>query len=132
MPISRDGSTLYLCSTNAYQPRDYLLHASNLSLGSDPFLGINSGAAQAECPFDPDDNSTALWVERGNGPVDSPALYTATVTDPNRADPLIFRTELYNRTNGAKVAEAKRTTKYDSKWLDSEYPPIAPTDATLN
>lgn len=85
--------------------------------------GIGSGA-QAECPFDPDDNSTAVWVASGN-PSDAPALYTGTATDFNKADPLIFRTELYNQTTGQKVHEAKRTTKYDSKWLDSEYPSIA-------
>lgn len=120
-PINKVGDKLYLCGTNAYNPRDYLVHAANLSVSQEAALGIGSGA-QAECPFDPDDNSTAVWVERGN-PSDSPALYTGTATDINKADPLIFRTELYNQTSGFKIHEAKRTTKYDSKWLDSKYPP---------
>ena len=123
-PISKSAERLYVCGTNAYNPRDYLLQASNLSLllGGDngaQLMGVGAGA-QAECPFDPEDNSTAIWVERGN-PSDAPALYTGTATDFNKADPLIFRTELYNQTTGQKVHEAKRTTKYDSKWLDSEY-----------
>lgn len=120
--MNRLGDKLYVCGTNAYNPRDYLLFASNMSLGSSdtaPVFGVGA-QAQAECPSDPDDNSTALWVERGN-PSDLPALYTGTVTDFNKADHLIFRTELYNQTTGLKLHEAKRTTKYDSKWLDSEY-----------
>lgn len=121
--MSRSGDRLYLCGTNAYNPRDYLLHAANMSVSGEPALGLG-GPAQAECPFDPDDNSTAIWVERGN-PSDAPALYTGTATDFNKADPLIFRTELYNQTSGQKIHEAKRTTKYDSKWLDSEYRPAS-------
>lgn len=113
------GDKLYVCGTNAYNPRDYLVLTSNLSVSVDPTLGVG-GPAQAECPFDPDDNSTAIWVDRGN-PSEAPALYTGTATDFNKADPLIFRTELYNQTSGQKIHEAKRTTKYDSKWLDSEY-----------
>lgn len=118
--MSKNGDKLYVCGTNAYNPRDYLVHANNLSVSSDAMYGIGSGA-QAECPFDPDDNSTAVWVEKGN-PSDAPALYTGTATDFNKADPLIFRTELYSNITGHKIHEAKRTTKYDSKWLDSEYP----------
>lgn len=79
-------------------------------------FGVNSNAP-AECPFDPDDNSTAVWVERGN-PSDLPALYSGTYLDLSKADALIFRSELYNQSNGSKVHDAKRTTKYDSKWLD--------------
>lgn len=123
-PMSRSGDKLYVCGTNAYNPRDYLVHAGNLSVGAganeqatpQPQLGVG-GPAQAECPFDPDDNSTAIWVQSGN-PSDAPALYTGSATDFNKADPLIFRTELYNQTSGVKIHEAKRTTKYDSKWLD--------------
>jgi len=122
--MSKSGDKLYVCGTNAYNPRDYLVFASNWSAPAageqqqSVQLGIG-GAAQAECPFDPEDNSTAIWVERGN-PSDAPALYTGTATDFNKADPLIFRTELYNQSTGHKIHEAKRTTKYDSKWLDSK------------
>lgn len=116
-PMSQSGDRLYVCGTNAYNPRDYQLFAANLSVASETWHGVGAGA-QAECPFDPDDNSTAVWVERGN-PSEAPALYTGTATDFNKADPLIFRTELYDQHTGQKVHEAKRTTKYDSKWLDS-------------
>lgn len=117
--MSKSADKLYVCGTNAYNPRDYLVHASNLSVGQDFQLGIGS-SAQAECPFDPDDNSTAIWVEHGN-PSEAPALYTGTATDFNKADPLIFRTELYNKTTGQKLHDPKRTTKFDSKWLDSKF-----------
>lgn len=118
-PMSKAGDKLYVCGTNAYNPRDHLLYANNLTLAADALNGIGS-AAQAECPFDPDDNSTAVWVERGN-PSDAAALYTGTATDFNKADQVVFRTELYNQSSGLKLHEAKRTTKYDSKWLDSQY-----------
>lgn len=116
-PLNKAGDRLYVCGTNAYNPRDYLIYSSNLTVSSDNIYAIGANA-QAECPFDPEDNSTAVFVERGN-PSDAPALYTGTTSDSQRTDPLIFRTELYNRTSGQKIHEAKRTTKYDSKWLDS-------------
>jgi len=37
--------------------------------------GIGEGAAR--CPYDPDDNSTAIWVESGN-PDNLPGLYRYT------------------------------------------------------
>ena len=118
-PMQRvGGNLLYVCGTNAYNPRDYLVFADNLTVSSEPHLGVGSGA-QAECPFDPDDNSTAIWSASGQ-PSDAPALYSGTYTDFIKADPLIFRTELYNQT-GHKIHDAKRTVKHDSKWLDSEY-----------
>lgn len=116
--MSKSGDKLYVCGTNAYNPRDLLIHANNMSASSDLSLGIG-GSAHAECPFDPDDNSTAVWVEKGN-PSDLPALYSGTITEFSKADSIIFRSEIYNQSTGIKVHEAKRTTKYDSKWLDSK------------
>lgn len=74
----------------------------------------------AKCPYDPADNSTAVWVEKGN-PGDLPALYSGTNAEFTKADTVIFRTDLYNFTTTRKVYSFKRTLKYDSKWLDSEY-----------
>lgn len=74
----------------------------------------------AKCPYDPADNSTAVWVEKGN-PGDLPALYSGTNAEFTKADTVIFRTDLYNLTTGRKAFSFKRTLKYDSKWLDSEY-----------
>lgn len=34
---------------------------------------------------------------------------------------MIFRSDIYNLTSGRKEHNFKRTLKYDSKWLDSEY-----------
>ena len=75
----------------------------------------------AKCPYDPADNSTAVWVEKGN-PGDLPALYSGTNAEFTKADTVIFRTDLYNLTIGRKAYSFKRTLKYDSKWLDSKYP----------
>lgn len=116
--MNGNGNKLYICGTNAYNPRDYLYYANNMTISTDSLHGVGS-VAQAECPFDPEDNSTAVWVEHGN-PNEAPALYTGTVTDFNKADPLIFRTELYNQT-GQKIQDAKRTSRFDSKALDSKY-----------
>ncbi len=74
----------------------------------------------AKCPFDPSDNSTAVWVERGN-PGDLPALYSGTNAEFTKADAVIFRTDLYNYTTGRREFTFKRTLKYDSKWLDSKF-----------
>lgn len=77
------------------------------------------GMGIAKCPYDPADNSTAVWVEKGN-PGDLPALYSGTNAEFTKADTVIFRTDLYNLTTGRKAFSFKRTLKYDSKWLDSK------------
>lgn len=47
--------------------------------------------------------------------------YSGTNAEFTKADTVIFRTDLYNLTNGRKEYNFKRTLKYDSKWLDSKY-----------
>lgn len=79
--------------------------------------GIGMGVAK--CPYDPADNSTALWVEKGN-PGSLPALYSGTNAEFTKADTVIFRTDLHNLTTGRREFSFKRTLKYDSKWLDSK------------
>ena len=74
----------------------------------------------AKCPFDPNDNSTAIWVGKGN-PGDLPALYSGAIAEFTKADTVIFRTDLHNITSGRVAYPYKRTLKYDSKWLDSKY-----------
>lgn len=105
---------LYVCGTNAQNPKDWVVHA-NLSHVHDTIPGVGSGVAK--CPFDPDDNSTAVWVEKGN-PGDLPGLYSGTVAEFTKADTVIFRTDLYDQTTRQKKYHFKRTIKYDSKWLD--------------
>ncbi|XP_015920801.1 semaphorin-2A isoform X2 [Parasteatoda tepidariorum] len=114
-----DGSKLYLCGTNAHNPRDLVIYG-NLSYltPNEHFPGIGDGIAK--CPFDPDDNATAVWVEHGN-PGGLPGLYSGTVAEFTKADTVIFRTNLYNLTSGASVHPFKRTIKYDSKWLDKPH-----------
>lgn len=80
--------------------------------------GVGNGIAK--CPYDPNDNSTAVWVEHGN-PGELPALYSGTNAEFTKADAIIFRTDLHNLTTGRKEFNYKRTLKYDSKWLDSKY-----------
>ena len=84
--------------------------------------GVGNGIAK--CPFDPDDNSTAVWVEHGN-PGDLAGLYSGTVAEFTKADNVIFRTDLYNTTTKRRKYWFKRTIKYDSKWLDSKWRQLA-------
>ena len=44
---------------------DMLIYANLTGLGRHEMVpGIGNGIAK--CPFDPEDNSTAVWVEQGN------------------------------------------------------------------
>jgi len=115
-----EGNKVYVCGTNAHAPKDWILH-SNLTHLHPHELYPGIGNAIAKCPFDPDDNATAVWVENGN-PGGIPGLYSGSVAEFTKADTVIFRTDLYNTSSGEKVHPFKRTIKYDSKWLDSEYP----------
>ena len=64
LPIG-NGERLYLCGTNAHNPRDQVVYANLTSLGRHQYVpGIWKGIAK--CPFDPEDNSTAVWVESRN------------------------------------------------------------------
>ncbi|KAG8222976.1 hypothetical protein J437_LFUL002699 [Ladona fulva] len=78
------------------------------------------GLGIAKCPYDPSDNSTAVWVEKGN-PGGLPGLYSGTNAEFTKADTVIFRTDLHNMTTARREYSFKRTLKYDSKWLDSKY-----------
>lgn len=136
-----DGHRLYVCGTNAHSPKDWVLyvrkhphfyepdkidsHHENLlfqlnltHLPRHEYVpGVGMGIAK--CPYDPADNSTAVWVSHGN-PEELPALYAGTNAEFTHADPVIFRTDLYELNTGKKKYHYKRTLKYDSKWLDSE------------
>ncbi|XP_076322862.1 semaphorin-2A-like isoform X2 [Tachypleus tridentatus] len=111
-----EGGKLYICGTNAHNPMDWVVHTNLTHLWNHQvFPGIGNGIAK--CPFDPNDNATAVWVEQGN-PGSFPGLYSGTVAEFSRADTVIFRTDLYDLVTGRKVHRYKRTIKYDSKWLD--------------
>ncbi|XP_055306886.1 semaphorin-2A [Sitodiplosis mosellana] len=111
-----NGNRLYICGTNAHSPKDYVIYSNLTHLPRSEYVpGIGLGIAK--CPYDPQDNSTAVWVENGN-PGDLPALYSGTNAEFTKADTVIFRTDLYNMTTGRKEFNFKRTLKYDSKWLD--------------
>ncbi|EAT42479.1 AAEL005993-PA [Aedes aegypti] len=111
-----NGNRLYICGTNAHNPKDVVIYSNLTHLSRSEFVpGIGLGIAK--CPYDPLDNSTAIYVHQGN-PGDLPALYSGTNAEFTKADTVIFRTDLYNMTTGKKVFNFKRTLKYDSKWLD--------------
>ncbi|XP_055379543.1 semaphorin-2A-like [Condylostylus longicornis] len=110
------GRKLYICGTNAHNPKDYVIYSNLTHLPRNEYVpGIGLGIGK--CPYDPLDNSTAVWVEHGN-PNDLPGLYSGTNAEFTKADSVIFRSDLYNLTSGRKEHNFKRTLKYDSKWLD--------------
>ncbi|XP_059487643.1 semaphorin-2A isoform X2 [Neocloeon triangulifer] len=111
-----DGTRLYVCGTNAHNPKDWVIYSNLTHLSRNDYVpGIGMGVAK--CPYDPNDNSTAVWVEKGN-PGDLPGLYSGTNAEFTKADTVIFRTDLFNMTTRRKQYSYRRTIKYDSKWLD--------------
>lgn len=88
------NNNLLVCATNAFKPmcRDYIVQAGNYSVE-------NEKPAQARCPYDPQHNSTFVYV---NG-----ELYTGTVADFSGMDPIIYR-------------EPLQTEQYDSMSLNGK------------
>ncbi|XP_045492185.1 semaphorin-2A-like isoform X1 [Colias croceus] len=111
-----DGERLYVCGTNAHSPKDWVVYLNLTHLPRHEYVpGVGLGVAK--CPYDPADNSTAVWVTKGN-PGGLPALYAGTNAEFTKADPVIFRNDLFDFRTGQKRFNFKRTLKYDSKWLD--------------
>lgn len=92
--VKTSSNTLLVCATNAFKPmcRDYLVHAGNYTM-------IKEKGGQARCPYDPQHNSTFVYVEG--------ELYTGTVADFAGMDPIIYR-------------EPLQTEQYDSMSLNGE------------
>ncbi|KOB76186.1 putative semaphorin 2a [Operophtera brumata] len=98
----------------------FMLHLSNLThLPRHEFVpGIGMGVAK--CPYDPADNSTALWVERGN-PGSLPALYSGTNAEFTKADTVIFRTDLHNLTTGRREFSTTQKPNFVGSFDVGEY-----------
>ena len=111
-----DKDRLYICGTNAHSPKDLVIYANLTHLARHEFYaGVGDGIAK--CPFDPEDNSTAIWVKTGN-PGDHPALYSGTNAEFTKADAVIFRGDIFDQDTGRREYTFKRTIKYDSHMLD--------------
>ncbi|GFO38050.1 semaphorin-2a [Plakobranchus ocellatus] len=99
---SPNPDTFYMCSTGAYKPTAYELKLSN-----NRFVVLKGElSGYGICPFDPNDNTTAVLVENG-GPSRTTALFTGSVKDFLKSDPLIFRPAVYR--NNILIAEHVRT-----------------------
>merc|ERR1719245_1967908 len=111
-----DNDRLYVCGTNAHSPKDMVIYSNLTDLARHEFYaGVGDGVAK--CPFDPEDNSTAIWVKTGN-PGGHAALYSGTNAEFTKADPIIFRGDIFDEKNGRREYGFKRTIKYDSHMLD--------------
>ncbi|XP_021935151.1 semaphorin-1A isoform X2 [Zootermopsis nevadensis] len=84
---------LLICGTNSFKPvcRDY-------SVQNDGYVMDKEKHGQALCPYDPQHNSTAVFVDGD--------LYTGTVADFSGMDPIIYR-------------ESLQTEQYDSMSLNA-------------
>ncbi|RLU25323.1 hypothetical protein DMN91_001479 [Ooceraea biroi] len=59
--VKTGSSNLFVCATNAFKPmcRDYMVHAGNYSM-------MKEKGGQARCPYDPQHNSTFVYVDAPN------------------------------------------------------------------
>ncbi|XP_078614723.1 semaphorin-1A-like isoform X6 [Branchiostoma floridae x Branchiostoma japonicum] len=101
----RNDSTLFVCGTNAYDPkcRDYPLEVFSeraYNGGAPTMSGI------AKCPFDPSHKNTAVFADG--------KLYSATVADFTARDTVIYRSLGYTEPYDPTL----KTEQYDSKWLN--------------
>lgn len=111
-----NGERIYVCGTNGHSPKDQVIYSNLTKLARHEFYpGIGDGIAK--CPFDPEDNSTAIWVETGN-PGEHPAIYSGTNAEFTKADTVIFRGDIFDPETGRREYTFKRTLKYDSHMLD--------------
>jgi hypothetical protein len=111
-----DNDRIYICGTNAHAPKDHVIYRNLTHLARHEFFpGVGDGIAK--CPFDPEDNSTAIWVESGN-PGGHPAIYSGTNAEFTKADTVIFRGDIFDVDTGRREYSFKRTIKYDSHMLD--------------
>ncbi|XP_014662821.1 PREDICTED: semaphorin-2A-like [Priapulus caudatus] len=101
---------LYVCGTNSFKPKDWLFEPDLRKYSPYP----PAGSGVAKCPFNPNDPSTAVWIEKGN-PSDIPSLYSGTQAHFS-SDPLIYRPSLFN--DDLPLHDFIRTSPSDSKWLN--------------
>ncbi|XP_046574210.1 semaphorin-1A-like isoform X2 [Haliotis rubra] len=93
--VKKDNDRLYTCGTNAFRPKCRTYKQNGLS----GYERIEERDGVAQCPYDPEQNSTAIYA--------GGKLYSATVSDFSSRDPLILETN-----------KMIRTEQYDSKWLN--------------
>ena len=99
-PSFNNNMYLYLCGTKAHNPRNQVVYANLTNLGRHQYVpGIGYGIAK--CLFDPEDSSTAVWVESRN-PRELPALYSNTNAEFTMADKVIFQTDLFDLGSGRR------------------------------
>ncbi|BFY97577.1 hypothetical protein BsWGS_00617 [Bradybaena similaris] len=105
-------NTYYMCATGAYNPTAY-----QLKLEDDKFTVLKENITGiGVCPYDPNDNTTVILVEKGT-PGNVPSLFSGTVTDFIKSDPIIVRSFLY-LPNGAIETPYIRTLRVRNDWLN--------------
>ncbi|KAI0216236.1 Semaphorin-2A [Lamellibrachia satsuma] len=85
------SGTIEVCGTGAYKPRTFELNRTDLSIIQEG--GSTSG--NGRCPFSPDNNSTAIYIETGN-PGNASTIYTASFTDFGGSEPIFYRLSVGN------------------------------------
>ncbi|XP_075457311.1 semaphorin-6A isoform X3 [Ascaphus truei] len=97
--LKRDGDTLFVCGTNAFNPSCRNYKMDTLEFLDEEISGM------ARCPYDAKHANVALFADG--------KLYSATVTDFLAIDAVIYRS--------LGDSPTLRTVKYDSKWLKEPY-----------
>ncbi|KAM6167540.1 semaphorin-6C isoform 2-T2 [Erethizon dorsatum] len=93
--VPRDSQTLLACGTNSFNPKCRSYGITSLQQESKEMDG------RARCPFDATQSNAAIFAEG--------SLYSATNTDFQASDPVIYRS--------LGPLPLLRTAKHDSKWL---------------
>ncbi|KAK0054673.1 semaphorin-2A [Biomphalaria pfeifferi] len=105
------ANVFYMCATGAYSPTAYQLKFEN-----DRFTILSESIGIGICPFDPNDNVTAVLIEKGSiGGI--PALFAGAVTDFSKHDSIIARLPTY-RQDGSLEADYVRTVRSRHDWLN--------------
>ncbi|XP_063109155.1 semaphorin-6C isoform X2 [Cavia porcellus] len=93
--VPRDSQTLLACGTNSFNPKCRSYGITSLQQENKEMDG------RARCPFDATQSNVAIFAEG--------SLYSATNTDFQASDPVIYRS--------LGPLPLLRTAKHDSKWL---------------
>ncbi|XP_059149831.1 semaphorin-2A-like [Physella acuta] len=106
-------NTFYMCGTGAFHPTAY-----HLKLENDKFVQLNNQdlSGIGFCPYDPMDNTTVIFVEKGV-PGNVPTLFAGAVTDFIKSDPIITRLSIYN-PDGTLESNYVRTLRSRVDWLN--------------
>ncbi|XP_074651379.1 semaphorin-2A-like [Tubulanus polymorphus] len=117
--IVQEKDLLFICGTGGQSPIAFTLNQNNLTHSTVP------NKLTTKCPYDPNHNSTMLWVEKGN-PKNIPMYYYGFPQQSvNDMDPVISRIEDVLRTKNQRQSRMGLNAPVDFvgsyEWGDYVY-----------